>query len=137
MSVHRRARSGGRSRPLGDECCAGNPVVDEQTDELVEHYFEIVVAGKFVAHVDDPVVSQADRVQVRLAAEPDRDLSEPRRSLEVDAYDRLALVRLDWASVPAHLKSRPSLGTGRNRNGQRFERKRHARNYRTPGPGRR
>src|SRR3954464_10118339 len=85
--AHRSARSGGRSRPLGDDCGAGNPAVDEQTDELVEQYFEIAVASKFVMLVDDPVVGEADRLQLRLAGDPDHDLSEPRRRLEFDAHD--------------------------------------------------
>jgi hypothetical protein len=100
-----------------NDCGAGNPVVDQQIDELVEQYLEIAVPGKFSVLVDNPVVSQAHRCQLRLTGDRDPDVSEPRRRLEVDGHDRLAVVGLDRASVPAHLKPCPSLVASRDRSG--------------------
>jgi hypothetical protein len=75
------------------------------------------VSGKFSVLVDNSVVSQAHRCQLRLTGDRDPDVSEPRRRLEVDGHDRLAVVGLDRASVPAHLKPCPSLVASRDRSG--------------------
>jgi hypothetical protein len=53
---------------MEDDGRVGYLVPDEEPDKLVEEHAEIVPAGQVVVFVDDPVVGQADRLQLRFAA---------------------------------------------------------------------
>jgi hypothetical protein len=90
-----------------DDGRVGYVVVEEEPDKLVEECVEIVPAGQVVVLVDDPVVDQADGLQLRFAAVPDRDLNEPGGGLQLDPYDGLTVVRLGRERPPGHIQPGP------------------------------
>jgi hypothetical protein len=115
------------SRHVEGDGRAGYLVLDEEPDKLVEEHAEIVAAGQVVVLIDDPVVGQANRLQLRFAAVSDHDLYE----------HRLAVVRLDREHPPGHLQPGPGLGPLFDGRRQNLQREGHDADYRTPRPHRR
>src|SRR5258705_13557239 len=61
--------SGRCSRMPGDNCGGGNAVVNEESDQLVQQYFEVIEGGQVVVLVDHPVIGQANGLKLRLAGD--------------------------------------------------------------------